>query len=241
MADEPKTDTRKRERFTMNRKMNIKKLAMRFSDGGAQPPAEPTPAPATPGVTPAAAAQNAPTAVNVDIDSIVSQAAAKAAELAEKKNESVFKSMLQQSGLDDAAIQSMLAEYKAKQVTPEQTIQQLNGDIAARDAQITAFQRRDILRGHGLTDAEEIEVMGIRIERLVTEGKDFAAAAQEYFTANPRPTKPPASLMFGGAGQTPMTQTNDLDAYKKLSPQDKIKFKQENPTLYEQFKKALGF
>ena len=38
----------------------------------------------------------------------------------------------------------------------------------------------------------------------------------------------------GAAGVT-------LEAYKKMKQQDKIKFKQENPTLYMQFKAALGF
>lgn len=198
--------------------------------------------------TPAGAAQTQSTAGSVDINAIVSQAAQKAAEIAseaqEKKMDAVFKSMLKQSGLDDAAIQTMLAEYKAKQITPEQTIAQLTKErddgFAARDAELTALKQEKILRSHGLTDDEDIEIYGIRIGKLVTDGKTFEQAAAEYFEAHPRKQKASANATNSGTGRTSMTP-DGFEDYKKMSPQDKIKFKAENPSLYETFKKRLGF
>jgi len=125
--------------------MNIKTLVMRFSDGGAQPPAEPT-APAAPMViapapTPVQAAAT-PTAVNVDINSIISQAETKASEAAEKKMEAVFKSMLQQQGLDTETINKMTEEWRSKQTTPEQIIQGKDAEIQQRDGTITQLQQQ---------------------------------------------------------------------------------------------------
>lgn len=167
--------------------------------------------------TPTGAAQTAQQPATVDINAIVSQAAQKAAEIAseaqEKKMDAVFKSMLKQSGLDDAAIQTMLADWKSKQTTPEDTIKQLQGDVALRDAELTALKQEKILRSHGLTDDEDIEIYGIRINKLVTDGKTFEQAAQEYFEAHPRKQKASASATNSGTGRTSMTAT-ELDSLK---------------------------
>lgn len=92
--------------------------------------------------TPPQAAPTQSTAVNVDINSIISQAETKAAEAAEKKMTGVFKSMLEQQGLDPETINRMTAEWKAKQVTPEQIIQDKDEEIQQRDGTITQLQQQ---------------------------------------------------------------------------------------------------
>lgn len=172
----------------------------------------PTPEP-TPTPTPTPAVSTPPQAANVDIDAIVSKAADKAAEVAQSRMEGTFKSMLKQSGLDADTIAKITAEWQAKQVTPEQTIAQLQGDVSARDVELAALKQEKILRNHGLTDDEDIEVYGIRINKLVTDGKTFEQAAQEYFEAHPRKQKASASATNSGTGRTSMTAT-ELDNLK---------------------------
>lgn len=168
-----------------------------------------------PDTTPQAAASQTPQqqgAANNAQSAVDMAAIEKAAqERAERAAATVVKDMLKQQGLDDEAIKTMLKEYKDKQVTPEQALKALEKEkevgFAERDRKIAEYERRDILRGHGLTDAEDIEVMSIRIERLMTKEKDFATAAKEYFEKNPRPDKPPATAVPGVSGNTPLTAT----------------------------------
>jgi len=142
-----------------------------------------------------------------------------AQERAERAAQAAVKDMLKQQGLDDGTVKQMLAEFKAKQVTPEQTIKDLTKDVADRDSEIAMYKQREILRGHGMTDVEEIEIMMIRIERLITDQKDFEAAAKEYFdakqeqqAAQPQQQKPPATVVPGVTGNAPMTAT-EQDEY----------------------------
>ena len=189
-----------------------------------------------PATTPVQAAQTQPAAVNVDINSILEQAQTKAEAAAEIKMVGVFKSMLEQHGLDAEAIKNMTAEFKAKQVTPEQTIQALNDDLAAERSKIAAFEQEKVLHKNGVTDAEDVALYRIRINQLVTEDKTFAQAATEYFTAHPRSGKVPATVMFDGKGQVPVVAGTTKEDYAKMSYADRLKLKAENPTLYEQLK-----
>lgn len=66
------------------------------------------------------------TAEKVDIDAITKQAEEKATAAAEKKMEVVFRSMLEQNGVDADTVAKMTTEWKSKQQTPEDTIKDLN-------------------------------------------------------------------------------------------------------------------
>ncbi|MCL2096939.1 MAG: hypothetical protein FWH10_08560 [Oscillospiraceae bacterium] len=154
-----------------------------------------------------------PQAVNVDINAIISQAEIKAMEAAEKKMEAVFKSILEQKGLDAESIKKMTDEWRANQVTPEQTIQTLQGELAKTQSEITDYKDSDILRGHGMTDPEEVAIMLIRIRQIASKkGEDFAPVADEYFKAHPYQKRPAAAAVPGVTGFTPMSpQKNEKD------------------------------
>lgn len=150
------------------------------------------------------AEQTPAAAVSVDMEAINKAAEARA----ERAAQAVVRDMLKQSGLDDAAIQTMTAEWKSKQISPNETIAQLTKErddgFAERDAKITGYEQEKILRSYGLTDNEDVEIYGIRINRLISDSKDFEQAAAEYFKAHPAATpmdattKPP---MWGGSGR----------------------------------------
>lgn len=88
--------------------------------------------------TPVAAAEQQQ---SVNIDEIEARAAEKATTQAEKKAEAVFKSMLQQSGLDMETINKMTAEWKSKQQTPEQALAERDRQIEALQAQLAERDR----------------------------------------------------------------------------------------------------
>jgi len=137
---------------------------------------------------------------------------------ADRAARSVVKDMLRQAGLDDSSISSMLAEYKAKQATPEQTIQALTKErdegFKARDAELATLKQEKILRGHGINDDEDIILYSIRIKMHTAPEIPFEQAAKEYFEAHPQPKKVPASAIFGGTGKTPIhfetSKDNDM-------------------------------
>jgi len=189
----------------------------------AQPPVPPTaPPPVTPPQAGDTSTQTAPTApVTVDMAQIEKTAQ----ERAERAAQAVVKEMLTKQGLDEATVKALVAEYKEKLVTPEQAVQNLTKErdegFAERDGKIAMYEQREILRGHGLSDAEEIEIMSIRIERLMTSDKDFAASAKDYFEKNPLPTKPPATVVPGVTGNDPMTKTEADELQAKYTEAQK--------------------
>jgi len=153
----------------------------------------------------------------VDTNAIVSQAEAKAVEAAEKKMEAVFKSMLEQKGFDTETISQMTAEWKSKQVTPDMKIQELENQLKAERDKNTKYEKTELLKQYHVTDAEDIEVMIIRLDRMVTDQKDFATSAKEYFTAHPRSPTPPAQVLTGLAGNAPMATITEKDQAKQAA------------------------
>ena len=167
----------------------------------------------------------------VDTNAIVSQAEQKAVEAAEKKMEAVFKSMLSQQGLDSESINAMTAEWKAKQVTPDMQIQELQNKLAESNAKIATFEKHTTIQSYGVTDPEDIEVLSIRIDRLVTDKKDFKTVAKEYFDKHPyqnanEPDKepPPKGALYIGSTpnnnknnkqKPPINYTQQLFGYRK--------------------------
>lgn len=131
------------------------------------------------------------TAVNVDINQIITQAESKAAEAAEKKMTAVFQSMLEQQGLDKAAIATMTAEWKAKQVTPEQQIKAAQDAAAAAQAKVEAYEQDVTLSKKEIPSAFQ-NLVKFEAKQLMTDGVDFAAAVDLYIAANPLPAMPPA-------------------------------------------------
>jgi len=142
----------------------------------------------------------------VDTNAIVSQAEQKAIEAAEKKMMGVFKSMLEQSGLDPETINKMATEWKEKQITPDMIIQEKDKRIAELEDYKSTNEKHKIVQSYQVTDPEDIEIYSIRIDKLVTKEKDFATTAKEYFEKNPykkddvetKPEPPKGALYVGG-------------------------------------------
>lgn len=131
------------------------------------------------------------TAVNVDINQIITQAETKAAEAAEKKMTAVFQSMLEQHGLDKAAISTMTAEWKEKQVTPEQQIKAAQEAAAAAQEEVENYKQAEVLSKKEIPTAFQ-KLVKFEAKQLMTDGVDFAAAVDLYIAANPLPAMPPA-------------------------------------------------
>ena len=142
---------------------------------------------------------------NVDTNAIVSQAEQKAVEAAEKKMEAVFKSMLQQQGLDADSINKMTVEWKAKQVTPDMQIQELQQQLEQERIARTTLEKHTAVQSQGITDPEDVEYICFKVDKRVTKTKDFKTALAEYLEEHPykksgeeEPEKPPVGALYLG-------------------------------------------
>lgn len=133
------------------------------------PAGEPTPAP----VEPAAPAEK--TFTQAELDTIVAKRLAKA-----------------QKGMPSGEELTAFRAWKDSQQTEKDRWDALTKerdtaktDLTAANARAEQLAREIVLYQKGVTDAEDVKLYSWRIGQFVTEGKDFAAAADEYFAAHP--------------------------------------------------------
>lgn len=206
----------------MNRKPL--KLSMQyFAEGDPAPAPTPGPTPTPqPGITP-------PQAGTVDMEAINKAAEARA----ERAAQAVVKDMLTKQGLDDEAIQGVLADWKSKQKTPAQMLQEANDRNAALAGELTktkltaALEKKvdpqlvPLLLNDELVRAADPATMDI--EAICT------GLAQKY----PAPFAPPNPnklLNIPPAGEFGEVITKE--AYQKMNYMQRYEFKQNNPDLY---------
>lgn len=188
----------------------------------------------TPTTATAAAPSNTQsTAATVDEAAIIARAEAKAAEVAQSRAEGTFKSMLQQSGLETDAIATIIAEWKAKQVTPEQIAKEKDDEIARLSAELETTRNERIAVGKG-----------IPLERVAAythlaaayDGDDFAARLDAALADFPTAAKSAPPPYASGTGKASI-KTVTREEYAKMTYLERVKLKEENPTLYNELTK----
>lgn len=147
-----------------------------------------------------------PQAETVDVEAITQAAAAKAEEAAQKKMEGVFKSMLQQQGVDADTIAKMTEEWKAKQETPEKLLEQeRQGRTKAEQKALTLEQKVHVL-GKGIP-ADKADKYIKLAKGLQDESTTFEAALDEVLADIPI-AKGPA--LAEGTGQNKIPARNEV-------------------------------
>lgn len=193
-----------------------------------------------------------PQTANVDIDKIVKTATREA----EKKLMAVFQSMLSEQGFDNDSIKEMTKEWKAKRTTPEQALKEKDGLIAelqkkleetanksdpekdALKAELSSIKQQQFLQGQGVP-ADMIEFYQFKIGKLVTDDTNFETAGAEFLKNNPLPVveketkETPPPYVVPKQGTVKSVSGMSKEDFKKLSYMDKLKLKNDNPTLYE--------
>jgi hypothetical protein len=115
------------------------------------------------------------------------------------------------------------------------SLSEKDNEIAALNAKLTASERANVLREYGVSGAE-LAVLTAGISTLMTDEKDFSAAAKEYFEAHPRPKneKPKPQLAGGGMGNTPAPKGEiTKEQFNKMSYAERGKLRTDNPELYK--------
>lgn len=194
-------------------------------------------------VTPVVAAPT-PT-VAVDMEAIQRAAEARA----ERAAQAAVKDMLKQQGLDDAAVKTMLDEWKAKQTTPEQELRQRDETIGTLQQQLDAERQEKSALAKGVPIGATDDATKAKVSACMTLAKSYMTAEVPFEAALDKalaiisfaPQQQRPAPMYGGTGTAQINLGQTVDDYKKMSYTEKMKLKDENPGLYDQFKKALGF
>lgn len=182
---------------------------------------EPIVTTATEPTTPVQAAQTPTTAVSVDMEAINKAAEARA----ERAAQAAVKDMLKQQGLDDAAVKTMLDEWKAKQTTPEQIIKQRDEAIGTLQQQLDTERQEKTALAKGIPLATDDETTKSKVAACMTLAKSYVSADVPFEAALDKAlqiisfapaapekpeTKPP---MWGGAGTKPVGNS-EIDAMR---------------------------
>ena len=158
--------------------------------------------------------QTQPQAVNVD--NIAGQA--KASGAGEKETESVFKAMLKQEGLDTATIAQMTAEWKSKQVTPEQTAKEKDDTILNLQKELEAVRYEKIALSKGVPVGSADEALSEKANACMTLARSYVTddvpfdkalekALQVISFAAEAPAAETPPPMYGGAGKSTVNPT----------------------------------
>lgn len=154
-----------------------------------------------PETTPAPTAGNTPPqAATVDIEAITRQAVEKATEAAEKKQEAVFKSMLEQQGLDADSINKMVADWKSKQRTPETELAEAKEQLAAEQSKVQKLVQEKAVLAKGIPDDKASKYLKLAMAYM-DEKTDFAAALVLALADFPIAQDPPPVYAAGPGSQ----------------------------------------
>jgi len=63
--------------------------------------------------------------------------------------------------------------------------EQLKNDHTANLAELSVLKQKEVVRSYGESDPERIEFIAFKLSKQVTDDKDFAEVAADYFKANP--------------------------------------------------------
>ena len=168
-------------------------------------------------------------AAEVNIAQVTKQAAAKAAEAADKKMQSVFRSMLEQQGLDADMVNKLAREWKPK--TAGQAVRERDDAIALLQMENQGYQRQITAIAKGIPADRAPKYVRLA-ESYLEEGADFDEAldaAMADFPADfPAAERMPsfAAKTQGAGGEKGYAQRH-ADALKDGDTREAVAIKQE--------------
>lgn len=193
--------------------------------------------------TPADKVDNAATSAQKTDMELTDSQAAKLRRSVEAEFEKKILSQLNIDSLDKlehvktAYEKSLTADEKAAK-----ELKELQTAKASADSQISDYKiANSVLSQIAGKDPDDISDIVKMAKGLIDDDTPIDSAIKKVMGMMAQ--QQPAQQKPSGFGllQPDQPKGTGLEEYKKMSGQEKIKLKQENPKLYEQFKKQLGF
>ena len=138
---------------------------------------------------------------------------------AERAEKSALKNYFAQAGLSETEAQAAFEKYKADKKAQQPNVAEIEADRDSYKAKYEALQNTNYLRDKGV-HADEMEFVTFKINQLVTDKKNFQAAADEFLKDNPKYTGQ-SYKMSGATGSnnagTGAAQTNSINDAIRLA------------------------
>lgn len=104
---------------------------------------------------------------------------------ADRAEKSALKSFFQQQGMGEAEVQQAMADYKANKEKSKPDVSALEQERDAANKELAGLKNEKVLSGMKVR-GEDIDYVLFKVNQIVTDKKDFKAAADEWLKENPR-------------------------------------------------------
>lgn len=104
---------------------------------------------------------------------------------ANKAERAAIANYLRGKGMSEDDITTAINDFKAKQKASQPNVSAIEKERDDALKELNQYKNEKILAGKGVRQ-EDLDYVAFKVSQLVTDKKDFNAAADEYLKANPR-------------------------------------------------------
>jgi hypothetical protein len=97
----------------------------------------------------------------------------------------MIKSMAEQAGLDEAGVQKLLDDYKAKKDAEKTDAQRATERAEKAESELTSLKNKNQVLAAGV-QSDFAEFVAFQVNKTVTSTTDFPAALKTFLEANPK-------------------------------------------------------
>lgn len=104
---------------------------------------------------------------------------------ADRAEKAALKSFFQQQGMSESEVQQAMAEYKANKEKNKPNVSEIEKERDEANKELINLKNEKVLSGMKVK-SEDLDYVMFKVNGLVTDKKDFKAAAEEWLKENPR-------------------------------------------------------
>lgn len=104
---------------------------------------------------------------------------------ADRAEKAALKSFFQQQGMSESEVQQAMADYKANKEKNKPNVSEIEKERDEANKELINLKNEKVLSGMKVK-SEDLDYVMFKVNGLVTDKKDFKAAAEEWLKENPR-------------------------------------------------------
>lgn len=104
---------------------------------------------------------------------------------AQRAEQAALKSYFQQQGMTEDEVRTAISDYRANKEKQKPNVSALERERDEANKKLQQYENEKVLSGMKVK-AEDLDYVMFKVSALVTDKKDFKAAAEEWLKENPR-------------------------------------------------------
>ena len=104
---------------------------------------------------------------------------------ATKAERAALANYFRSQGMTEEQITTAISDFKAKQQAQQPNLSQITQERDEALKKVSQYENEKLLAGKGVK-SEDLDYVAFKVAQLVTDKKDFKAAAEEFLKENPR-------------------------------------------------------